>query len=78
VAEDGGLRTSAPKEGGSARCGLVCGPAQEEGCAGHLAGPKEKEGQRPHGPAGARGGGWLASGPNPRNEKIINAFLFLL
>jgi hypothetical protein len=76
--EDGGLRTSAAKESGSACCGLVHGPAQEEGCAGHLAGPKEKEvsglmGLREKGGAA----GW-ANGPNPRNEKRINAFLFLL
>jgi hypothetical protein len=33
-------------------------------------------GQRPHGPAGAKGG-WLGQQPKPRNEKRINVFLFL-
>jgi hypothetical protein len=58
---------ASPVSGGRQERALACGPAQEEGRAGHLAGPKEKEGQRPLGPVGARGvaAGW-ASGQEPR------------
>jgi hypothetical protein len=42
-----------------------------------LAGPKEKEGSGLMGLREQRGSASWASGPNPKNEKRINVFLFL-